>query len=446
MKVAYIVGGFPTTSETFVVNQIAGMVARGCEVQIFATTEGTAGKPPAAVEQYRLMERLHRLDAPKRLVPRVVKVARMLMAHGWRAPGVVLRSINVPRYGRIAATFGLLYAALVLIRDGARNFDVVHAQFGPYGLLAVKLIETGALSGKLVVSFRGYDATKVLRANPQTYIELFRNGALFLPVSHTVASRLVAAGCDMTRIRVHHSGIDCAEFRHSPRTRARREVTNVLMVGRLVEKKGIGTGIAAIARVVSAGRAVLCTIIGEGPLRADLERLIEQLGVGAHVRLVGPKSHENVLHDMVQSHVLLAPSVTAADGDEEGIPNTLKEAMAMSLPVVATMHAGIPELVVDGVSGFLVPEHDVDALAARLIQLIDDPGRCAIMGREGRRAVETEFDIEKLNVQLLELYRNVVGMSPQPAMSDHARAVQSVASPDPQSGVDSTRSQGTRYH
>lgn len=446
MKVAYIVGGFPTTSETFVVNQIAGMVAHGCQVQILATTESTAGKPPVAVERYRLMERLHRLDAPKQLVPRALKVAQMLMVHGWRAPGVVLRSLNVVRYGRTAATLGLLYAALVLIRDGARNFDVVHAQFGPYGLLALKLVETGALSGRLVVSFRGYDATKILQSDPRTYAQLFRTGDLFLPVSHTVASRIVAAGCDLMRIRVHHSGIDCTEFQHPPRTRSRREVTNVLMVGRLVEKKGMGIGIAAIARVVSTGRAVLCTIIGEGPMRRDLERLIEQLKVGAHVRLVGSKSHEDVLQGMIRSHVLLAPSVTAADGDEEGIPNALKEAMAMSLPVVATMHAGIPELVVDGVSGFLVPEQDVDTLAARIIQLIDDPERCAIMGREGRRAVEAEFDIEKLNKQLLDLYRNVGAMRSQPASVDHARTAQPAASRDPLGTADSNRTQGTRYH
>jgi colanic acid/amylovoran biosynthesis glycosyltransferase len=111
---------------------------------------------------------------------------------------------------------------------------------------------------------------------------------------------------------------------------------------------------------------------------------------------------------LAQSHILIAPSVTAADGDEEGIPNTLKEAMAMGLPVISTVHAGIPELVNDGVSGFLVPERDVEALADRLMRLVDQPETWAAMGRAGRRQIEAEFDTDRLNDDLLVLYKGML--------------------------------------
>src|SRR4030067_3245740 len=98
------------------------------------------------------------------------------------------------------------------------------------------------------------------------------------------------------------------------------------MIGRLVEKKGIGYGRQAIARISASRRVLSCTIIGEGPLRGELERLIRELGIAAHVRMVGSKSHDEVIRVLAQSHILMAPRVTAADGDEEGIPKTLEEA------------------------------------------------------------------------------------------------------------------------
>jgi colanic acid/amylovoran biosynthesis glycosyltransferase len=285
---------------------------------------------------------------------------------------------------------------------------VIHAQFGTYGPLALQLIETGVLRGELVTSFRGYDATKYLQANPHAYAALFRKGKLFLPVSHALAKRIVEAGCESDRIHVHHSGIECKRFQYLERKRASSEAMNIVMIGRLVEKKGIGYGIQAIARVIASGRALSCTIIGEGPLREELERLIRELGIGAQVRMVGPKSHDEVILFLAQSHVLIAPSVTAADGDEEGIPNTLKEAMAMGLPVISTVHAGIPELVKDGVSGFLVPEHDVEALADRLMRLVDHPETWVAMGRAGRQQIEAEFDTDRLNDELLVLYKGML--------------------------------------
>jgi len=408
MRVAYFVGGFPVISETFVVNQIAGMAARGCRVDIFATSAGTTTRLPEAVERHKLMERVHRLDAPRNYLLRLYRIVTLLLVYGWRAPGAVMRSVNVARYGRSAATLGLLYAVLTLIRLGARHYDVIHAQFGTYGPLALRLVETGALKGEIVTSFRGYDATKYLQANPHAYAALFQKGRLFLPVSHALAKRIAEAGCEPDRIHVHHSGIECARFRYLERKRPADEATSIVMIGRLVEKKGIGYGIQAIARVIASGRSLSCTIIGAGPLRGELERLIRELGIGAHVRMVGSKSHHEVIQVLAQSHILMAPSVTAADGDEEGIPNTLKEAMAMGMPVISTVHAGIPELVEDGVSGFLVPEHNVEALADWLRRLVDHPETWAAMGRAGRRKIEAEFDTARLNDELLVLYKGML--------------------------------------
>jgi len=446
MRIAYFVGGFPVISETFIVNQIAGMVARGCHVDIFATSGGKMARLPEAVERYRLMERVHRLDAPRNYVLRLYRIVVLLLVYGWRAPGTIMRSINVARYGRSAVTLGLLYAVLTLIRLRKRHYDVIHAQFGTYGLLPLRLVETGALKSEIVTSFRGYDATMYLQANPRAYEALFRKCRRFLPVSHALARRIVAAGCDPAKVHVHHSGIECARFQYLERKRTLDEATKIVMIGRLVVKKGIGYGIQAIARVIVSGRALSCTIIGEGPLRAELERLIRELGIGAHVRMVGSKSHDEVIQVLAQTHILIAPSVTAADGDEEGIPNTLKEAMAMGLPVISTVHAGIPELVEDGVSGFLVPERDVEALADRLQHLVDHPETWAALGRAGRRRIEAEFDIARLNDELLVLYKGLLEAPELRTLDGDTSPCQSHATHHPGRTGHSKRSAGARPH
>jgi len=181
-------------------------------------------------------------------------------------------------------------------------------------------------------------------------------------------------------------------------------------------------GIRAAARLLRAGRRIAYDVVGDGPLRPALQQLIADYDMEAHIRLLGARNHDDVAALLKRAHVLIAPSVTAADGDQEGIANVLKEAMARGMPVVATVHGGTAELVEDGVSGFLVPERDADALAARLDYLLAHPERWADMGRAGRAKVEAEFDAARLNDQLERIYRR---LAPDPS----TRARVSVARP-----------------
>ena len=134
---------------------------------------------------------------------------------------------------------------------------------------------------------------------------------------------------------------------------------------------------------------------------------LNQLGIESHVTLHGWKDQESVSSYLDQAHILLAPSVTAKNGEAEGIPNVVKEAMAVGLPVVSTLHSGIPELVEDGVSGYLVPERDVRAMSERLSDLIEHPERWESMGRAGRKKIEKDFDSEKLTDRLITLYQEI---------------------------------------
>ncbi len=157
----------------------------------------------------------------------------------------------------------------------------------------------------------------------------------------------------------------------------------MITIGRLVEKKGIKYAIQAMARLLKSGRKINYFVIGDGELRGDLEELISTLNLEKHVQLLGWMKQGEVTQLLQTMHIMVAPSITASNGDQEGIPNVVKEAMALGLPVISTLHSGIPELVEDGVSGFLVKERDVDSLTDRMRYMVDHPEIWGEMGKLG---------------------------------------------------------------
>lgn len=404
LRIAFYLSEFPILSQTFILNQIVGMIERGHDVDIYASERADLQVVHPDVATYDLFTRVRFEPAiPRNRCLRLFKAGGLILSRGgWRLPIALSRSLRVVKFCHQRASLHLLYSAIPAL--GSPAYDVIHAQFGPLGLKALALRQIGAIQGKLVTSFRGFDATRRLKDKPDLYADLFREGDLFLPVSRSLRQHLIDHGCDEKKIKVHHSGIDCSKFGFSLRRRGEAEETRIVSVARLVEKKGISYALRAVARLIASGRKVAYSIVGDGELRPALESMIAELGVGQHVNLLGWKTHDGLIRLMDAAHILVAPSITAANGDQEGIPNSVKEAMAMGLPVVSTLHGGIPELVDEGFSGFLVPEADVETLTDRLAHLHDHPELWPAMGSAGRSKIEREFDINKLNDDLVELY------------------------------------------
>jgi colanic acid/amylovoran biosynthesis glycosyltransferase len=175
----------------------------------------------------------------------------------------------------------------------------------------------------------------------------------------------------------------------------------------LVEKKGVAYALEAVAQVAKRIPGLSYRIIGDGPLRAELEHRAISLGLRDHVHFEGAKSHERVVEALKTCDVMLTPSITSSDGDEEGIPNVLKEAMACGLPVIATKHGGIEELISDGEQGFLVEERDSPALGSKIEAIWNRPDRGREMGVRGRLRVLERFDIEVLSRELKAIYEEV---------------------------------------
>ena len=200
---------------------------------------------------------------------------------------------------------------------------------------------------------------------------------------------------------IYH-GLETGIYQRSQPAKGGRPV--ILSVGQLKERKGFRYLVEACRALRDRGMDFECRIIGEGPLRQALEVQIQQLGLVEQVKLYGPLPHEAVIEQYEQATVFALPAILSADGDRDGIPNVILEALAMELPVVSTCHSGVPEVVEDGRNGLLVPPEDVGALAGALEHLIRNSEIRRRLGKEGRQIVAERFDPERNIRRLLEAF------------------------------------------
>jgi colanic acid/amylovoran biosynthesis glycosyltransferase len=409
MKIAFLVWRFPVVSEPFILNQITGLLDRGHDVRIYPLN----GKPDnlskihPIIEQYNLLDRTYYPPTrPDNLLWKYLKGLGLILKNLHRGSLSLLQS-KVFTYNHEVWSLKWLYRAMLFL--DREEYNIIHCQFGTLSAMGLLFRDLGILPGKLIVTFRGIDISQhVQEQGEDVYDQLFAQGNFFLANCEFFRQKALKIGCNPDRIVVHGSGIDCRQFAFKPRYFPADGIVRIATTGRLVEKKGIEYCIRAIAKLAPTHPNIEFNIIGDGPLKADFEKLIAELDVSNLVKLLGWKQHQEIAEILDNCHLFLAPSVTAADGNQDAPVNTLKEAMAMGLPVISTYHGGIPELVEDGVNGFLVPERDANAIAQKLAYLIEHPELWKSMGTAGRHRVEEKYDMEKLNDELVEIYQSLL--------------------------------------
>lgn len=294
-----------------------------------------------------------------------------------------------------------------------RQMDPVlmHAQFGLSGVLVMPLVQ--ALQIPLIVHYRGADATvdpyqaRYTSLNHWLYYRrrdrLQQRAELFLTVSQFIRDKLLAQGFPAHKVQTHYHGVDVSQF--TPDPAVPREPI-VVFVGRLAAKKGVADLIQAMAQVQAARPDVELVVIGDGPLRASLEA--QAATCLKRYRFLGGQPQTVVQQWLNRASALAAPSVTTPAGDSEGLPNVVLEAQAMGLPVVSTYHAGIPEAVLPGETGFLVKEHDAAGLAAYLLKLLQDEVLWRYLSQQGRSRMENHFNRHRQTRVLEAIYEAVL--------------------------------------
>ncbi len=281
------------------------------------------------------------------------------------------------------------------------NAVLLHAHFG---YEAARLLRVGQAAGvPLLTTFYGADATEYPRY-PQwrkRYQRLFAHGELFLAEGGAMAQTLVDIGCPPEKVRVWRLGVDLDRIEFVPRVEG--ELVRLLICAGFKEKKGIPYALKALALALKRKpfRCAL-TLIGDGEDRSQIEALVDELGLRPCTTFRGILPYAEVVAELPHHDILLQTSVRAANGDGEGgAPVILLDAQASGMPVVGTVHGDIPEYVLDGQSGFLAPERDIEGLAERINSLVDAPGCWEVMGRIGRRHVEDNYSAVR-QVEVLE--------------------------------------------
>jgi len=286
---------------------------------------------------------------------------------------------------------------------------LLHIYFGHIAVHLLPLIR--AWKNPSIVSFHGADVMVDMNkpAYREATLQMLDAVTLVLVRSDSLRHALIELGCDPKKIEVQRTGIPLAEFPFRQRVLPNNGEWHFVQAGRLIEKKGLPVTIRAFEVFVRQHLNATLTIAGEGPLLRELETLARELKIAERVSFTGFISQEQLREIYYRSHIFLHPSQIGRDGNQEGIPNSMLEAMATGLPVFATEHGGIPEAIEHGVSGVLVPERDEFVLVETLLNAVQDPDLLSRIAYAGANAVRKKFDLQQQAHRLEEIYLRTIG-------------------------------------
>ena len=293
----------------------------------------------------------------------------------------------------------------ILTKTEAR---LLHIYFGQIAVHLLPLIRTW--TNPSVVSFHGADV--LVDMNKPAYRaatkDMLNKINLVLVRSESLRRAVVDLGCDEKKIEIMRTGIPIDDFPFHERSSPQNGEWRFVQACRLIDKKGLAVALRAFASFLKRYPQAKFTIAGEGPLLARLQQLTHELHIDNHVSFAGFVSQEQLREIFYASHVFLHPSEVGPDGNQEGIPNSMLEAMATGLPVFATRHGGIPEAIEHGISGILVPEQDAAALGQALFDAAEDRQRLVEIARTGAEVVRQKFDLRAQAQRLEEIYLKTI--------------------------------------
>jgi len=400
MKIGYVLKQFPRLSETFILTEILELERLGCEVTIFSRHRPDQEVPHAAL---------------KNLKADVIHLESQLQDNFWE-PFVIHRRLAA-RYGEqhgraldVALSYRSrrelrywLLAAQVAEESVRRGLQFLHSHFATGSASVARYVSRitalpyGVTAHAKDIYLHTVDSQR-LRA-------VLQDAAVPLTISDANAAYLRKLAPDANLRRVYN-GLDLTRFNNAKGIPSQAELV-VLCIARLVEKKGIPVLLEAIHRLRADGMAIRCRIVGTGPDEAALREQCQSLDIASHVEFCGTQSQETIIErHFRQASVVVLPCVVAEDGDRDGLPTTLLEAMACGVPVVSTDLPGVSEAIPHRKAGLLAPLGDAEGIAAAIRETMEDPAGTAVRALAARRIIEDKFDCRRNAAELLSCFRS----------------------------------------
>ncbi|MDA0865364.1 MAG: glycosyltransferase family 4 protein [Cyanobacteria bacterium] len=421
-KIAYVVKRYPRYSETFIVNEILAHEAAGLDLYIFAL------RPPVDTH---FQDKIARVRAPViylkkpaqgRMNPSVKTLTPNSGTYFWaelQEAAKVMPDLWSQLGDAVGERASVVYQAAWLAQEiRQRGITHLHAHFGS---VATSVARLAARFAEVPYSFTAH-AKDIFHhdVEPEELRRKLRDAATVVTVSdYNVAHLQQQFGADAAQVRRIYNGLDLRELRCGvPPQRPPR----ILSVCRLVEKKGLRYLIEACGLLKQWGCEFTCQIVGTGPMEGELRSHLTALQLNDWVEIVGPRPQGEVFALMQQAAVFAAPYVIGNDGNRDGLPTALLEAMALGTPCVATDVTGIPEIIRDGATGMLVAQQDAEGLAKALQMLLTQPALRTTVAAQARQLIEAEFDITRNAAELRACFQpEATGRSQQRQPEGQAR-------------------------
>ena len=401
-NIAVFVSTFPSYSETFIVNQINCLIESGYNVEVFTEKIDSQVKHSKALLKHNILSNVKtyeaKLSIPEKKRKRILKAIGIFLKN----KSIRLLIIKALKSNKEKKKLNLYNAFFIdYFKKYVDRYDIVHAHFGPNGNIVQAFQQLGLFNArKTVVTFHGYD---VHNFDAEFYESLFKSDIEYTVNSSFTRRKLQKLGA-LNKTTIIPMGVDELFFNDFTRP-GKKDFITILSVARLMPVKGLEYGIKTVKLLIEKGYALKYIIVGEGPERAGLEKLINGLDLSEQVILVGVKKQEETYEYYRNADIFLLPGITTSEGVQEAQGLVIQEAQAMKLPVVITDAGGMQDGMISGETGFVVPEKDPTALSDKITILIKNPSLRKRMGDRGREFVKEKFDNKKLTQKLLtEVY------------------------------------------
>ncbi len=396
MRIGFIIGGFPSLPETFILNQITGLIDQGHSVYIFPKYE-KKGISHQEISFYDLhSSAFYPIPFHQNILIRYLKTIPILFRLFVTDKIQVANSLNVFKFGKQALSLRIFYQILPFL---GRKIEIIQVHYADYMDRAILLKKSG-MKVPVVLMMHGYDLRNLIESNGKTYSDNFKYADKILAISDYSYRTLISYGVPEEKVVIHPVGIDIKKFETINRLPKSSNNIVILSVGRLALIKGHQHGLEAVSQVIKGLTDFKITyrIVGYGPELENLRGKVRELNLQDNVIFTGPKDQDEIITEYRNADIFFHPSL------DEITPVVIMEAMASGLPVVATNVGAVSELVHHAESGYLVERIDTKLMATYLKSLIADPELRNKMGSLGRTHVSKRYDIDVLNKRLEEIY------------------------------------------
>lgn len=408
LKVLFFVGIFPAISESWLVEQAIDLIDKGVEIKIVSFKRGPKGHVSEKIERYGLIRNAIYLNFPTNKVKRCFLAVPLLFRILFFKPTVLLRVFNFKKYGKPSASLENLFLAAPLV-GVVDEYDVIHCHFGMTANRFLKIKDLLNIKHKFLTTFYGQDSSRYINAKgPLIYNRLKTESSYFLVMTNEMKDRLAALGFLEQKLLVHYTGVSVNNYNFQPRSYDGNREFRIVSVGRFVPKKGFDDLLRATALISKSYKNFKVHIIGGGEEGNNLLKLAQELGVSAFVEFKGIMPHSETLKFFEKNDIIVQLSKTAPDGDTDDLPFVLLEGQISGLPAITTDHVGIPEGILDGKTGFLVPEGDYAAAAEKIQFLMQNPNKLKEFSENAHHFIREKFDLDSLNDRLIYLYRSLI--------------------------------------